>query len=72
MCGVWHLVKLFMVWHYPRSTRFGAPTFFVSKAGQGGGGDEAEEMFFGSDRFDVMCDMFDLPWAGPDPSKAKL
>ena len=71
MCGGASCQVVHMVWHCPRVTRFGAPTFFVSKAGKGGD-DEAEEMFFGSDRFDVMCDMFDLPWVGPDPSKAKL
>ncbi|KAF9295460.1 Glutathione S-transferase kappa 1 [Mortierella antarctica] len=38
---------------------FGAPTFFVKKAGS-----DKEMMFFGSDRFEVMAALLELPYPG--------
>ncbi|KAF9376292.1 Glutathione S-transferase kappa 1 [Podila verticillata] len=38
---------------------FGAPTFFVEKAGS-----DEEMMFFGSDRFEVMASVLELPYPG--------
>ncbi|KAG0036216.1 Glutathione S-transferase kappa 1 [Podila clonocystis] len=38
---------------------FGAPTFFVKKAGS-----DKEMMFFGSDRFEIMAALLELPYPG--------
>ncbi|KAF9156524.1 Glutathione S-transferase kappa 1 [Actinomortierella ambigua] len=38
---------------------FGAPTFFVTKAGS-----DKEHFFFGSDRFEVIANILDLPYPG--------
>ena len=44
---------------------FGAPTMFFC---QGGAGPvEGEQMFWGSDRFEMVAAIFKLPWLGPDP-----
>ena len=35
---------------------------------QGGAGPvEGEQMFWGSDRFEMVAAIFKLPWLGPDP-----
>ena len=38
---------------------FGAPTWFVHCDGKD------TNIFFGSDRFEMMASMYDLPWYGP-------
>lgn len=42
---------------------FGAPTMFFHEDG------ENEEMFWGSDRFEMVAQIYDKEWIGPDPSK---
>lgn len=42
---------------------FGSPTFFVRTDDM-----KQPEMFFGSDRFPQMAQMFNLPWDGPFPT----
>lgn len=50
---------------------FGAPTMFITPDTKDG--DVAPEMFFGSDRFELIASMFNLPWHGPrGPPKSKL
>jgi len=41
---------------------FGAPTMYFNQEGK------EEEMFWGSDRFDMIAHCFNKPWLGPDPS----
>lgn len=48
-----------------RRGAFGAPTMFVRKKGDPA---EAEEMYFGSDRFHLIAMHLGVPWLGPDPS----
>eukprot|EP01116_Phalansterium_solitarium_P005168 TRINITY_DN16556_c0_g1_i1.p1 TRINITY_DN16556_c0_g1~~TRINITY_DN16556_c0_g1_i1.p1 ORF type:complete len:226 (+),score=59.94 TRINITY_DN16556_c0_g1_i1:54-731(+) len=48
---------------------FGAPTMFITTP------DGKTDMFFGSDRYELIAHMYKLPWAGPCPdakSQAKL
>jgi len=45
---------------------FGFPAFFVKPLSRGEGGD-GDEMFFGSDRFELLAHMYGLPWRGPKP-----
>ena len=40
---------------------FGAPTLFLREE------DGQEEMFWGSDRFDMIAGVFNKQWLGPDP-----
>jgi len=41
---------------------FGSPTmFFTENDG------ENEQMFWGSDRFEMVADVFNKKWTGPDP-----
>ena len=42
---------------------FGAPTMFFSENG------ENEQMFWGSDRFEMVAFMYGKEWLGPNPSK---
>ena len=42
---------------------FGAPTMFFHQDG------ENEEMFWGSDRFEMVASIYNKEWIGPDPSK---
>ena len=42
---------------------FGAPTMFFHQDG------ENEEMFWGSDRFEMVAQIYNKKWIGPDPSK---
>jgi len=42
---------------------FGAPTMFFTEE------DQEEQMFWGSDRFDMIAHCFDKQWLGPDPGK---
>merc|ERR1719458_301365 len=42
---------------------FGAPTMYFTEEGR------EEEMFWGSDRFDMIAHCFDKQWHGPDPGK---
>ncbi|KAG0339560.1 Glutathione S-transferase kappa 1 [Podila humilis] len=46
---------------------FGAPTFFVKKAGQ-----DDEVMLFGSDRFEILASILDLPYPGLGNIGSKL
>ena len=41
---------------------FGAPTMFFHEKG------ENEQMFWGSDRFEMVASIFEKQWHGPDPS----
>eukprot|EP00090_Calanus_glacialis_P047371 TRINITY_DN9803_c0_g1_i4.p2 TRINITY_DN9803_c0_g1~~TRINITY_DN9803_c0_g1_i4.p2 ORF type:complete len:110 (-),score=44.52 TRINITY_DN9803_c0_g1_i4:24-353(-) len=42
---------------------FGAPTMFFHQDG------ENEQMFWGSDRFEMVAQIYNKEWIGPDPSK---
>merc|ERR1711971_1208097 len=42
---------------------FGAPTMYFNEEGQ------EEQMFWGSDRFDIIAHCFNKQWLGPDPGK---
>ena len=42
---------------------FGAPTLFLREEGG------EEEMFWGSDRFDMIASVFGKEWLGPDPGR---
>ena len=42
---------------------FGAPTMFFHEDG------ENEEMFWGSDRFEMVAQIYNKEWIGPDPRK---
>ncbi|XP_023344334.1 glutathione S-transferase kappa 1 [Eurytemora carolleeae] len=41
---------------------FGSPTLFFMQG-------DKEEMFWGSDRFDMIASIYGLEWAGPNPAK---
>ena len=45
---------------------FGSPTMFFTD--QNG---DNEQMFWGSDRFEMVAAMYDKPWHGPDPTTVK-
>jgi len=45
---------------------FGAPTFFIKEQNS-----DHEEMFFGSDRFELIAYCYGLPWDGPQPGQPK-
>ena len=42
---------------------FGAPTMFFHQDG------ENEQMFWGSDRFEMVAQIYNTEWIGPNPNK---